>query len=68
MSDIFSMNTQILSFDFSSTAMTDDDMDRHIEMALNATLNPYGEDPVPCMPYRCPADIINNGGGGGSIE
>lgn len=56
-SDISPLNASILSFEISSSAMTDADMDRHIESVLNRTTGTL-TDPEPCLSlHNCPSDI-----------
>ena len=62
-SDISPLNASILSFEISSAAMTDADMDRHIESVLNRTVGSL-MDPEPCMSNgNCPMDIETQCGG-----
>ena len=58
-SDISPLNASILSFEISSSAMTDADMDSHIESVLNGASGSL-TDPVPCFPYgNCEIDTDN---------
>ena len=58
-SDISPLNASILSFEISSSAMSDDDMDRHIDSVLNRATGSL-TDPVPCFPYgNCEIDTDN---------